>query len=100
MGVSVETGRGDGAATTWIFRGDGSSETEDFRRGRRYLVGISLLYSMDDPPSTAPPPFESEESSKESTGSPSRRVSHQRTWPSVETDAHWLPVLDEIQKTS
>ena len=35
-----------------------------------------------------------------SVGSPRRRVSHQRSCPSVEAETHWLPVLEETQCTS
>jgi hypothetical protein len=61
------------------------------------LVGpASVLYSMEEPPSTMPPPLASVVSSSSSVGSPSLRVSHHSMRPSVETDAHWLPVLEEI----
>lgn len=59
----------------------------------RYLVGpASWLYSIELPPRTIPPPLESVASCNVSVGSPNRRVSHHIIWPSVDTDAHWLPV--------
>lgn len=59
----------------------------------RYLVGpASWLYSIELPPSTIPPPLESVASWSVSVGSPNRRVSHHIICPSVDTDAHWLPV--------
>ena len=57
------------------------------------LVGpATASYSMD----TAPLMLVSflPLSTSSSTGSPSRRVSHQKTLPSVDTDTHSVPVFD------
>lgn len=67
----------------------------------RYLEGpASELYSSEEPPRICPCALTSVHSCRESVGSDRRRVSHQSICPSVETETHWLPVLELIQKTS
>ena len=67
----------------------------------KYFDGpASELYSNEDPPSTCPLFLLSVDINNESVGSLSFLVSHQSICPSVETDTHWLPVLELIQKTS
>mmetsp|Transcript_14748 Transcript_14748/g.51350 ORF Transcript_14748/g.51350 Transcript_14748/m.51350 type:complete len:237 (-) Transcript_14748:619-1329(-) len=64
----------------------------------RYLEGpASMLYSIEEPPRIVPLPLSSD---SWSVGSPSRRVSHHNICPSVDTLAHMLCVLEEIQNTS
>ena len=43
------TGRGDAAAATWIFRGNGAAATPPRRRGRSAETGARLRYGSETP---------------------------------------------------